>query len=144
MGNVRLIRPEDGYTVEVPAHEAGAFMRQGYVEESAGEGLSRMRQEERSDYYGSADQQVLAGLEGLAAGATVGLSDVLLADDATAARAEADAERYRKSGAITWVEEAHPLAPLHVPAAALEALRGVAPPPRRDAVRTIGGSPAQA
>ena len=45
-------------------------------------------------------------------------------DYATAARAEADAERYRRSGAITWVEEARPLAPRNVPAAAIEALRG--------------------
>lgn len=60
----------------------------------------------------------------------------------SAARAEADAERYRKSGAITWVEEARPLAPLHVPAAALDALRGTAPPPPRDGVTAIGARPA--
>ena len=65
-------------------------------------------------------------------------------DYATAARAEADAERYRRSGAITWVEEARPLAPLHVPAAALEALRGTVPPPPRDGVTSIGGRAAQA
>ncbi|HEX6374481.1 MAG TPA: hypothetical protein VFZ91_02050 [Allosphingosinicella sp.] len=63
-------------------------------------------------------------------------------DYATAARAEADAERYRKSGAITWVEEARPLAPRHVPAAAIEALRGTAPPRPREAVTSIGGGPA--
>src|SRR5688572_622182 len=57
----------------------------------------------------------------------------------TEARAEADAERYRKSGAITWVEEARPLAPLHVPAAALDALRGIAPPPARDRITSISG-----
>ena len=61
---------------------------------------------------------------------------------ASAARAEADAERYRKSGAITWVEEARPLAPLHVPKAALAALRGTAPPPLRDGVTAIGARPA--
>jgi hypothetical protein len=60
-------------------------------------------------------------------------------DYRTEARAEADAERYRKSGAITWVEEARPLAPAHVPAAALDALRGIAPPPARDGVTAIGG-----
>ena len=65
-------------------------------------------------------------------------------DYASAARAEADAERYRRSGAITWVEEARPLAPLHVPAAALEVLRGLVPPPPRDSVTAIGGRPAQA
>ena len=48
-------------------------------------------------------------------------------DYTTAARAEADAERYRRSGAITWVEEARPLAPRNVPATALEALRGAGP-----------------
>ena len=57
-------------------------------------------------------------------------------DYATAARAEADAERYRRSGAITWVEEARPLAPRAVPAEALEALRGTA---RADGVTAIGG-----
>jgi hypothetical protein len=58
----------------------------------------------------------------------------------TAARAEADAERYRKSGAITWVEEARPLAPLAVPAAALDALRGIAAPAGRESVTAIGGA----
>ena len=62
----------------------------------------------------------------------------------TAARAEADAERFRKSGAITWVEEARPLAPHHVPAAALDALRGTVPPPPRDRVTAIGERAAQA
>jgi len=56
-------------------------------------------------------------------------------DYTTAARAEADAERYRRSGAITWVEEARPLAPREVPAAALEALRGAG---SSDGVTAIG------
>ena len=56
----------------------------------------------------------------------------------TAARAEADAERFRKSGAVTWIEETRPLAPRHVPAAALDALRGVAPSVKRDSVTAIG------
>ena len=60
-------------------------------------------------------------------------------DYASAARAEADAERYRKSGAIVWVEQARPLAPLSVPVAALDLLRGLAPPPTRDGVTAIGG-----
>ena len=61
----------------------------------------------------------------------------------TEARAEADAERYRKSGAITWVEEARPLAPLAVPAAALDALRGLTPTPApREGVSAIGGGTA--
>ena len=57
---------------------------------------------------------------------------------ASESRAEADAERFRRSGAVTWVEEARPLAPLHVPAAALDALRGVTPPPVREGVTAIG------
>ncbi|HYI41072.1 MAG TPA: hypothetical protein VE053_12215 [Allosphingosinicella sp.] len=48
-------------------------------------------------------------------------------DYPTLARAEADAEHYRRSGAITWVEEARPLAPKNVPAEALAALRGAGP-----------------
>jgi|GEM_PF-6232830 len=62
-------------------------------------------------------------------------------DYATAARAEADAERYRRSGAVTWVEEARPLAPRQVPAAAIEALRG---PMAEGGVTAIGGRAAQA
>ena len=60
-------------------------------------------------------------------------------DYGSEARAEADAERFRRSGTITWVEEARPLAPAHVPAAAFDALRGVAPAPARDSVSAIGG-----
>jgi hypothetical protein len=57
-------------------------------------------------------------------------------DYATAARAEADAERYRRSGAVTWVEEARPLAPVNVPAEAVDALRGTL---RDSGVTAIGG-----
>ncbi len=56
---------------------------------------------------------------------------------ATEARAEADAERYRKSGAITWVEQSRPLAPAHVPAEAMAAL-GAGLPPKGTSVSTIG------
>jgi hypothetical protein len=56
------------------------------------------------------------------------------------ARAEADADRFRKSGTITWVEEARPMSPAHVPAAALDALRGIAPARVREGVTAIGGS----
>ena len=59
----------------------------------------------------------------------------------TAARAEADAERFRKSGAVTWIEETRPLAPKHVPAAALDALRGIAPAAKRESVTAIGSPP---
>ena len=52
----------------------------------------------------------------------------------TESRANADADRYRKSGAITWVEEARPLTPSHVPAEALEALAAGAVAPERDSV----------
>jgi len=57
-------------------------------------------------------------------------------DYATPARAEADAERFRRSGVITWVEEARPLAPRKVPAAAVKALRGIEP---GASVTAIGG-----
>jgi len=60
----------------------------------------------------------------------------------TAARAEADAERFRKSGAVTWIEETRPMAPQHVPAEALDALRGIAPAAKRESVTAIGGNPA--
>jgi hypothetical protein len=55
------------------------------------------------------------------------------------ARAEADAEHYRRSGAITWVEEARPLAPRAVPAPALEALRGTTPAERLAPIRGLSG-----
>lgn len=57
-------------------------------------------------------------------------------DYATAARAEHDAERYRRSGTITWVEEARPLAPRAVPAEAIEVLRGAG---ASGSVSAIGG-----
>ena len=57
-------------------------------------------------------------------------------DYASAARAEHDAEHYRRSGTVTWVEEARPLAPRAVPAAAIAALRGDAP---SEGVTAIGG-----
>ena len=60
-------------------------------------------------------------------------------DYPTLARAEADAEHYRRSGAITWVEEARPVAPRNVPPEALEALRGGA---AGEGVTAIGGRPA--
>ncbi|HEY5723701.1 MAG TPA: hypothetical protein VIT45_15420 [Allosphingosinicella sp.] len=60
----------------------------------------------------------------------------------TAARAEADAERFRKSGAVTWIEETRPMAPMNVPAEALDALRGIAPAAKRESVTAIGGDPA--
>ena len=63
-------------------------------------------------------------------------------DYVSAARAEADAERYRRSGAITWVEEARPLSPAHVPTEALDALRGLATP--KPGVTAIGGGTRQA
>ena len=53
----------------------------------------------------------------------------------TEARAEADAERFRKSGAVTWVEETRPLAPMHVPEEALVALRGTKAPAQESVTR---------
>lgn len=60
-------------------------------------------------------------------------------DYPTLARAEADAEQYRRSGTVTWVEEARPLAPYAVPAAALEALRGTAPADKLAPIRGVPG-----
>ena len=44
-------------------------------------------------------------------------------DFKTEARAIAEAERFRQSGAITWIEEARPLAPARIPPEALAVLR---------------------
>jgi hypothetical protein len=49
------------------------------------------------------------------------------------AQANADAERFRKSGTVTWVEKASPLAPLDVPQAAIDSLRGVTSEPQSNA-----------
>ena len=46
----------------------------------------------------------------------------------TEARAEADAARFRRSGVVTWVEVARPLAPSRVPQAAVDALWATAAP----------------
>ena len=48
----------------------------------------------------------------------------VFADYRSEVRANADAERLGKSGAITWVEEIRPLAPAHVPAEAIAWLGG--------------------
>ncbi|HEV2746851.1 MAG TPA: hypothetical protein VGW34_06085 [Allosphingosinicella sp.] len=62
-------------------------------------------------------------------------------DYPTAARAEADAAQYRRSGVVTWVEEARRLAPANVPAEAVEALRAGAGP-AAEVVRSIGSAAA--
>jgi hypothetical protein len=56
----------------------------------------------------------------------------------TQARAEVDAERYRKSGTVTWVEQARPPAPGQVPQAALDAVFATAAAPAKTSVRSIG------
>ena len=43
-------------------------------------------------------------------------------DYRTRAAADFDADRFRKSGTVTWVEEARPLAPTEAPAEAIAAL----------------------
>lgn len=53
------------------------------------------------------------------------------------ARAQADAERYRRSGVVTWVEEARPLAPSQVPQEAVDALWATTAPVPTQAVAAI-------
>lgn len=48
-------------------------------------------------------------------------------DYRTQAAAVFDADRFRKSGTVTWVEEARPLVPREAPAEAIEALGAAGP-----------------
>lgn len=78
----------DGRPITVSDEEAAKFgSLKGNVVEGAGAAIDRAGATAERDYYESGGQQLTAGLEGLASGASIGLSDLLLDDEATRARA---------------------------------------------------------
>ena len=83
---VNLVRP-DGTAVSVPAEKATLLIGLGYRPEVVEEELDRLKQSGEAKYYEGTGQQVLAGVEGLASGATLGLADLVMDDEATRKRA---------------------------------------------------------
>lgn len=86
MGNRVLVR-HDGSTVTVPDSEADKLLTLGYREQSAGEELGQGIERGMEEHYSAPGQKVLTGLEGLASGATLGLSDLVLDGEGTRDRA---------------------------------------------------------
>lgn len=76
-GRVNLVR-KDGTVVSVEKDKVPTLLQYGYRLEAPEEGLNRRVQAEESEHYSSTGQQLIAGAEGLASGATLGLSDIAL------------------------------------------------------------------
>lgn len=107
MGKVALIRP-DGTTLQATPEQAEKLKLLGYREEQLEERSSRIAEDAKEDYYSTPDQQVRAGGAALARGATMGVSDYLVGDEHTAARAKYN------PGTSTAFEALGALAPLVV------------------------------
>jgi hypothetical protein len=86
-GLAYLADPSTGHVRAVPVEEARGYLAQG-IAPATTEQAEQLR---RQEYYSTAGQQVRAGAEALARGATIGLSDLLLSQGA--AREEM---RYRR------------------------------------------------
>lgn len=83
---INMVRP-DGTTVSVPANKLASFLYLGYREEGGHESVERLTLEAEKEYYSGTGQQVLAGVEGVASGLTLGLADLAMDDEATRKRA---------------------------------------------------------
>lgn len=82
-----LIRP-DGSILRVESDaEAQKLQTLGYREESPTQEMDRSIQEAQEAHYSTPGQKAITGLEGLASGATLGLSDFLLDSEDTKERA---------------------------------------------------------
>lgn len=78
----------DGRPVTVTEEQAQQLTRlSGNERETTRQAMQRAEATAEANYYGGTGQQVIAGLEGLASGATIGLSDLLLDDEETRQRA---------------------------------------------------------
>jgi hypothetical protein len=78
----------DGRPTTVTEEEARQLTRlSGNTRETTRQAMDRAAATAEEQHYGGAGQQAIAGLEGLASGATIGLSDLLLDDEETRARA---------------------------------------------------------
>lgn len=83
---VKLVRT-DGTELYVDADKAEKLKVLGYKQAEARDINLQAEEAGREEYYSSTGNQVAAGIEGLARGASLGLSDGVLGDDETAARA---------------------------------------------------------
>lgn len=83
---ITLVR-HDGSLMDATPEQAGRLRILGYQEITPAQNLARLAAESKEDYYTTPEQQVATGLEGIANGLDFGLSDYLLGDDDTKARA---------------------------------------------------------
>lgn len=84
---VNVIRP-NGEVMTVSEETAAKLYGLGYRPEETEDLDTLAAETAEREHYGSFEQQALAGLEGLASGATLGLADVLMEDEATQKRAQ--------------------------------------------------------
>lgn len=87
MPKITLVRP-DGTRLEATPEQADKLRALGYKEEDPEAYEARTAEAGREEYYSTPTQQIRAGAEGLARGATLGGSDYLFGDAGTKARAE--------------------------------------------------------
>lgn len=84
---VNLVRP-DGTMLQATPEQAGRLKLLGYQEENPDERFDRNVEEGRSNYYSTAGQKVITGLEGVGSSLTLGGTDYLFGDEDTQARAQ--------------------------------------------------------
>lgn len=86
---VRLTR-KDGTTLDVTPEQAERLTKLGYKRETPEERNVRLGEESVKEHYSTPFQQFATGLEGIASGATAGLSDYFLGSEDTKERAKAN------------------------------------------------------
>lgn len=74
--------------MDATPEEADKLKLLGYKEETPEEESGRLRDDAKSDYYSSTEQQIYTAAEGLGRGASLGLTDYVFGDDQTKARAK--------------------------------------------------------
>lgn len=83
---VNVVSPS-GEVLPADADQVAELEKVGYSRETPDLETQRLGQEAERNYYSSGGQQALAGLEGFASGVSIGVSDLLLDDEQTRARA---------------------------------------------------------
>jgi hypothetical protein len=84
---ITLVRP-DGSTIDASPEQADRLSILGYKPQTPIQNEQRLASEAASDYYTSTGEQLKTGLEGVASGASLGLTDYAFGDDDTKARAQ--------------------------------------------------------
>lgn len=82
-----VTRPDGSVTQVTPA-QFERLSKLGYKKEEVEAAVSRETDKSNVEHYNSAGQTILTGLEGVASGATVGLSDLVIDGESTKARAK--------------------------------------------------------